>query len=44
MKNKRAYTVMAVAIVFGLAAVVFASRWLLNQPGGGSGRIAVAAG
>jgi pilus assembly protein CpaB len=43
MKNKRAYTVMAVAIVFGLAAVVFASRWLLTQPGGGSGRIAVAA-
>jgi pilus assembly protein CpaB len=42
MKNKRALTVMAVAIVFGLAAVVFASRWLLTQPGGGSGRIAVA--
>jgi pilus assembly protein CpaB len=43
MKNKRALTVMAVAIVFGLAAVVFASRWLLTQPGSGSGRIAVAA-
>jgi pilus assembly protein CpaB len=43
MKNKRALTVMAVAIVFGLAAVLFASRWLLTQPGGGSGRIAVAA-
>jgi pilus assembly protein CpaB len=43
MKNKRALTVMAVAIVFGLAAVLFASRWLLNQPGGSSGRIAVAA-
>jgi pilus assembly protein CpaB len=43
MKNKRAFTVMAVAIVFGLAAVVFASRWLLTQPGGSSGRIAVAA-
>jgi pilus assembly protein CpaB len=44
MKNKRAFIVMAVAIVLGLAAVVFASRWLLNQPGGNSGRIVVAAG
>jgi pilus assembly protein CpaB len=43
MKNKRAFIVMAVAIVFGLGAVVFASRWLLNQPGGNGGRIAVAA-
>jgi len=43
MKNKRAITVMAVAIALGLAAVLFASRWLLNQPGGSSGRIAVAA-
>lgn len=43
MKNKRAFIVMSVAIVFGLAAVVFASRWLLNQPGGSAGRIAVAA-
>jgi pilus assembly protein CpaB len=43
MKNKRAFIVMAVAIVFGLAAVVFASRWLLNQPSGNAGRIAVAA-
>src|SRR4051794_25349351 len=43
MKNKRALTVMAIAIVFGLAAVVFASRWLLTQPGSSSGRIAVAA-
>lgn len=42
MKNKRALIVMAVAILFGLAAVVFASRWLLNQPGSGSGRIVVA--
>jgi pilus assembly protein CpaB len=42
MKNRRALIVMAVAILFGLAAVVFASRWLLNQPGGASGRIAVA--
>jgi len=43
MKNKRAYIVMAVAILFGLAAVIFASRWLLTQPGGGGGRIVVAA-
>jgi pilus assembly protein CpaB len=43
MKNKRAYVVMAVAILFGLAAVISASRWLLNQPGGASGRIVVAA-
>jgi pilus assembly protein CpaB len=43
MKNKRALIVMAVAILFGLAAVVFASRWLLNQPGSASGRIVVAA-
>ena len=42
MKNRRAFVVMAVAILFGLAAVVFASRWLLNQPGAASGRIAVA--
>jgi pilus assembly protein CpaB len=42
MKNKRALIVMAVAILFGLAAVVFASRWLLNQPGSSSGRIVVA--
>ncbi|MDN4053707.1 Flp pilus assembly protein CpaB [Massilia sp. YIM B02763] len=42
MKNRRAILVMAVAILFGLAAVAFASRWLLNQPGGPSGRIAVA--
>lgn len=43
MKNKRALAVMAVAILFGLAAVVLASRWLLQQPGGGAGRIVVAA-
>jgi pilus assembly protein CpaB len=44
MKNKRAFVVMAVAIVFGLAAVVFAARWLLSQPGGANGRIVVASG
>jgi pilus assembly protein CpaB len=44
MKNKRALAVMAVAILFGLTAVMLASRWLLQQPGGSSGRIVVAAG
>jgi pilus assembly protein CpaB len=43
MKNKRAFIVMTVAILFGLATVVSASRWLLNQPGGANGRIVVAA-
>jgi pilus assembly protein CpaB len=43
MKNKRALIVMAIAILFGLAAVVFASRWLVSQPGNASGRIVVAA-
>lgn len=43
MKNRRAFLVMAVAILFGLAAVTFAARWLLSQPGGAAGRIVVAA-
>jgi len=43
MKNKRALIVMTVAVLFGFAAVVFASRWLLKQPGSSSGRIVVAA-
>ena len=43
MKYKRAILVMAVAILFGCAAVVFASRCLLKQPGNNSGRILVAA-
>lgn len=43
MKNKRALIVMAVAILFGLVAVVLASRWLQSQPGSASGRIVVAA-
>lgn len=43
MKNKRALVVMAVAILFGLTAVVLASRWLLQQPGAGTGHIVVAA-
>ncbi|CAH0216112.1 hypothetical protein SRABI118_02106 [Massilia sp. Bi118] len=43
MKNKRAVAMMAIAILFGLIAVVFASRWLLSQPGSSAGRITVAA-
>jgi pilus assembly protein CpaB len=43
MKNKRAFLMMASAILFGLVAVVFAARWLLNQPGSTAGRIVVAA-
>ena len=43
MKNKRAFVMMASAILFGLVAVVFAARWLLNQPGSAAGRIVVAA-
>jgi pilus assembly protein CpaB len=43
MKNKRALIVMTVAVVLGLAAVAFAARWLLSQPGGNSGHIVVAA-
>jgi len=43
MKNKRALVVMAVAILFGLTAVVLASRWLLMQPSNTGGRIVVAA-
>jgi pilus assembly protein CpaB len=43
MKNKRAISMMAIAILLGLAAVVLASRWLLSQPGGSSSKIVVAA-
>jgi pilus assembly protein CpaB len=43
MKNKRAVIVMTLAILFGLAAVVLASNWLLRQPAATSGRIVVAA-
>jgi pilus assembly protein CpaB len=42
MKNKRALLVMAAAILFGLTAVVLASRWLLMQPSASSGHIVVA--
>jgi pilus assembly protein CpaB len=43
MKNKRAIVMMAIAILFGLAAVVLASRWLLRQPAASADRIVVAA-
>ncbi|MDL2355195.1 MAG: Flp pilus assembly protein CpaB [Pseudomonadota bacterium] len=43
MKNKRAIMIMAIAILFGIGAVVLASRWLLRQPGSGADRIVVAA-
>ncbi|WP_338769497.1 Flp pilus assembly protein CpaB [Massilia sp. METH4] len=42
MKNRRAYTMMALAIVLGLAAVALASRWLLGQAPNQSSRIVVA--
>jgi pilus assembly protein CpaB len=42
MKNKRAFIVMALAIVFGLTAVALASRWLLSQPAASANRIVVA--
>ena len=42
MKNKRAIVMMAIAILFGLAAVVLASRWLLRQPAASADRIVVA--
>ena len=43
MKNKRALLMMALAIVFGLAAVALASRWLLRQTPNASNKIVVAA-
>lgn len=43
MKNKRAIVMMAVALLFGLAAVVLASQWLLRQPATSANRIVVAA-
>jgi pilus assembly protein CpaB len=42
MKNQRALIVMAVAVVFALAAVAMAGRWLLRQPSNQAGRIVVA--
>lgn len=43
MKNQRAIVIMFIAVLFGLAAVVLASRWLLSQPSGSADRIVVAA-
>ncbi|MRW86347.1 Flp pilus assembly protein CpaB [Pseudoduganella sp. FT26W] len=43
MKNRRALLMMALAVVFGLAAVALASRWLLRQTPGGANKIIVAA-
>ncbi|MBC7454804.1 MAG: Flp pilus assembly protein CpaB [Massilia sp.] len=43
MKNKRAIIIMCIAVLFGLAAVVLASRWLLRQPSGNADRIVIAA-
>ncbi len=42
MKNKRAIVMMAVAVLFGIAAVFLASRWLLDKTVGKSTRVAVA--
>jgi pilus assembly protein CpaB len=43
MKNKRAIMMMGIAILFGLGAVVLASRWLLRQPTSAGDKIVVAA-
>jgi pilus assembly protein CpaB len=42
MRNRRAWFVMATAILCGLLAVGFAGRWLLSRPGNAAGRIVVA--
>jgi len=44
MKNRRAYSKMALAIVLGLAAVAMASRWLLGQVPANTSHIVVATG
>ncbi len=43
MKNLRAVTMLLVAVVLGLAAVVLASRWLLDKSAAGTARVVVAA-
>ncbi len=43
MKNRRALVVMALAVIFGLGAVLMASRWLLRQTPTTANRIVVAA-
>lgn len=42
MKNKRAIGMMAVAVLFGIVAVVLASRWLRDQTAVKANRVAVA--
>ena len=42
MKNKRALVMMAVAILFGIAAVALAWKWLQGQAGANSNRVVVA--
>ncbi len=43
MKNRRAWMMMALAVVLGLGAVLLASRWLLRQTPGAGHKIVVAA-
>ncbi|MBP1205567.1 pilus assembly protein CpaB [Duganella sp. 1411] len=43
MKNRRALLMMALAVIFGLGAVLMASRWLLRQTPTTANRIVVAA-
>ena len=43
MKNRRALWMMALAVIFGLGAVLMASRWLLRQTPTSANRIVVAA-
>jgi pilus assembly protein CpaB len=42
MKNSRAFLMLAVAMLAGLAAVVFASRWLVQTSSGAVSQVAVA--
>src|SRR4051812_37780607 len=42
MKNKRAIGMMAVAVLFGIVAVVLASRWLLDKSASAALKVAVA--
>lgn len=41
MKNKRAFVMLAVAVLFGLLAVLLASRWLLGQKAAKPTRVVV---
>ena len=43
MKNRRALWMMALAVIFGMGAVLMASRWLLRQTPTTANRIVVAA-